>query len=149
MKKMLFLLTTVALFSASAFARDSAHLVCTGYMSATPGPNNYGISVQFDEMRAADGENRVEMLSSVWAGDLYQGSRLNKTDGFGQNGMIVMSLKENSEAVFYKGSYNLVLLDAKTQKYNLQLSGQLNTVPSEPSLAETVTTTLNCVNISN
>jgi hypothetical protein len=149
MKSIFLVLAIVILSAVPALAHDSAHLVCMGYMTATPGPNNYGISVQFDEMRASDGASRVETLSSVWAGDLYQGSRLNKTDGFGQNGTVVMTLKGNPKAAFYKGSYNLVLLDAETQKYDLQLKGQLNTVPSQPSMAEAVSTTLNCVNLSN
>jgi hypothetical protein len=117
-------------------------------MAAKPDPDNYGIAIQFDEGRASDGSSRIEMLSSVWAGNLYQGRRLNKIDGFGENGSIVMAAKEIPNEVFYKGSYNLVK-NNKTGEYQLQLRGMLTLEPGDSSSQEQISTSLRCVNISN
>jgi hypothetical protein len=142
-------LIAVVVVSAPAFARDSSHLVCSGFMSSKAGPENYGVSIQLDEGRAADGTSRVEMLSSVWAGDLYQGQRLNKNDGFGQMGIIVMADKTALKNVYYKGAYDL-LQDSKTGKFSLQLRGLMNLEPASPhQMYETIKTTLKCTDISN
>lgn len=132
-----------------AVARDSSHLICAGYMTAEPGPDNYGFAVQFDESRARDGESRLEVLSTVWAGNLYQGRRINSNHGFGENGTVVMTGKANANETLYNGSYNIIK-DAKTGDYQLELKGDFNTTPgnSLPPV-EQISTTLNCVNISN
>ena len=149
MKLLLALALTVAA-STPALARDSSHLVCSGYMAAKPGPDNYGISVNFDEGRASDGSARLEMLSSIWAGDLYQGQRINTADDFGKNGTVVLAAKQDATRVFYKGDYNLIK-DGKTGKYALHLKGQMNLDPSDSSAAsfEPISTALPCVDISN
>lgn len=148
--KILVAVASIAAASTPAFARDSKHLICAGYMAAQPASDNYGIAVQFDEHRASDGESRDEMLSTVWAGNLYQGTRLNKGDGLGKNGSIVMASKENSKNVFYEGTYSLV--DGGTAgKYKMRLNGKLNLDPESSSIneGENISTTLNCVDISN
>lgn len=146
--KSLFILGIFITFSATVFARDSSHLVCTGYMSSEPDPNNYGFAVQFDESRSG-ASNRLEMLSSIWGGNLYQGLRLNKKDEFGKNGTVVMAAKEDSKKVFYKGAYNMIK-NAKTGNYDLELLGQLNLDPTGPSsIFESISTKLECVDISN
>ena len=147
--KVTFALALLIAVSTPAFARDSSHLICAGYMAAAPGPDNYGLSVQFDEARAEDGMNRLEILSSVWGGDLYQGSRLNINDGFGENGTIIMAQKDDPKKSFYQGSYNVVQ-DATTGNYILQLLGKLNLDPNDLSeIPESISTTLPCINISN
>ena len=140
--KILSILAIITFTSIQAFARDSSHLVCAGYMSAEPGPDNYGIAIHFDESRGNGGMSRIEVLSAVWAGDLYQGTRINESFQFGANGQVVMSLKNDSNKVFYKGAYNLVKKAGATG-YDLQLKGELSL------LGEKIDTTLSCVDISN
>jgi hypothetical protein len=144
--KTLITLALLFTFSAPAFARDSSHLVCSGFMAAKPDPDNYGISVQFDEGRSDDGSSRLETLSSVWQGSLFQGSRVNSKDGFGENGTITMAAKDDAKKIFYKGKYSLV---AAGKGYKLSLKGLLNVDPSDASSPETISTTLPCVDISN
>jgi hypothetical protein len=144
-------LSTLALalcFATPAFARDSSHLVCTGYESSKPGPDNYGFAVQFDESRGPNGDDRLEVLSTVWAGALYQGSRVNTKDDFGQNGTITM-VGADGKSVFYKGTYNVVQ-NPKTHAYTMQLKGALSVDPTDTTIApDAISTTLSCVNISN
>lgn len=146
--KAFIVLFAFAFASATAFARDSAHLICAGYLAATPGPDNYGFAVQFDESRADDGESRNEMLSTVWAGKLYQGVRLNSNDDFGKNGTILMAAMAGKNAIFYKGTYNIIQ-NSKNYRYKLKLKGQLNTNPADVLSVQNVSTTLNCKDISN
>lgn len=147
MKFMLGLAMLIGLTS-PAFARDSAHLVCSGFMSSTPGNDNYGIAVLFDEYRAGDGQSRQEILSSVWQTDLYQGSRMNRNDGFGKNGSIVLAAKDDSKKIFFSGKYNLVQ-NTKNQSYALQLNGRINLEPTANAPTDKINTSLKCVNISN
>lgn len=117
-------------------------------MSSEPDPNNYGFAIQFDESRAAGGSNRLEMLSSIWVGNLYQGSRLNEEDEFGKKGTVVMAAKDDPKKIFYKGAYNMIV-NAKTGNYDLELEGQLNLNPTDPSSFESISTKLQCIDISN
>ncbi len=142
------LLALLATTSIPAFARDSRHFVCTGFMSAKPGPDNYGFAIQLDEGRASDGVGRKEVLSSVWAGKLYQGSRLNKQLDVGQDGMIAMIAPGTKNKVFFTGHYNL-MSDAKTATYKLQLQGAFNTEPTNPASKESIATVLDCTDLSN
>jgi hypothetical protein len=141
-------LLALALLSlpASAFARDSSHLVCSGFMAAKPDPDNYGISLQFDEGRSEDGNNRLETLSTVWQSNLFQGSRVNSKDGFGENGTITLAAKDDAKRIFYKGKYNLV---ATGKTYKLSLKGLLSVDPSDATSAVAISTNLPCVDISN
>lgn len=146
--KNLFITAAILMISVPAIARDSSHFVCSGFMTSQPGPDNYGISIQVDEYRAAYGDTRAELLSSVWAGNLYQGIRLNENNGIAFSGEIVMASKSNAKEVFYAGTYKLA--QDTEGKYLLKLDGQLNLNPKDASLLkETVSTTLPCVNISN
>lgn len=148
--KTLFILFTLALTSIPALARDSSHLICAGFMAATPGSDNYGFAVQFDESRAESGESRNEMLSTVWAGKLYQGVRLNNNDDFGKNGTISMAAANSTSEIFFKGSYELIQSRAsKSYPYKLKLKGQMNLSPSDALSLQQVSTTLNCLDISN
>ena len=147
--KILFALAAVFMISAPAFARDSSHFVCSGFMASEPGPDNYGISVQLDEARAGYDDARKEMLSSVWVGSLYQGIRINENNGVSFAGKIVLADKNNSQEVFFDGTYKLVQ-DTKGN-YSLKLDGQLQLSPKDPAFrkAESISTSLPCVNISN
>lgn len=144
MKKNIALLASLLALSAPAFARDSVHLMCSGFMSAQRGPDNYGFSIQFDEHRS--GAGRVELLSAVWAGDLYQGSRATDGTELGKNGVIALRSKEDPRAVFFQGKYNLVKKGGVSQ---LALQGSMNLTPEDAATAEAVTTTLRCVDLSN
>lgn len=135
--------------SVPALARDSSHLICAGYMAAAPSPDNYGFAVQIDESRADDGASRNEMFSTVWAGNLYQGVRLNSDDDFGKNGTILMTAADDTNVIFFKGSYNVIQSSSKKFRYKLKLKGQLNTNPTDALSVQNVSTTLNCVDISN
>ena len=131
------------LCSLPALARDSSHLICAGPITA-----RYQIAVQFDEARA-NGESRIEVLSSVWAGNLYQGSRINTGNGFGENGTVVMAAKNDPRKVFYRGRYNFVR-DAESGGYKLQLKGKWNMSPVDSSAPfEFISATLDCSDISN
>lgn len=144
MKALLALFALTA--AAPAFARDSEHLVCTGYMAAQPDPDNYGLAIQFDDGRASDGESRYEVLSSVWAGNLYQGSETNKSGDYPANHAIVLKARTGSaKTSFFRGTYSITEGGKK-----LVLKGLFNTDPTMPSSKPTaISTTLDCVDISN
>ena len=148
MKKMVAILGVVLISStafnaAPLFARDSMHLVCAGFMEQEPGPSNYGISVIFDEYRS-DGSIRNESLSSVFAGNLYQG--INIDSDWGEKQSITIASKADSKYIFFKGQYQVI--SNTNGKYELTLVGQMNLEP-DGSAGEDISTTLGCVDISN
>ena len=151
MKKMtanfgIVLLSLTVFTAVPAFARDSKHLVCAGYMKNinTVDSNNYGISVIFDEGRSG-ADTRAEMLSSVFAGELYQGIKANSNWGDKQD--IAITAKGDAKKIFFKGKYQIVS-DNKTGDTQLKLDGQIN-LNADGSAGEVISTTLNCVDISN
>ena len=146
MKSSLLLGLLLLATSAPALARDSAHLVCTGYMTSKPGPDNYGFAILFDDHRAEDGEGRLETLSTVWAGVLYQGADLNHTGVFGHKRAVVVTASDDVGRVFFKGKYNLIQ-NPKTGAYKMQLNGKMTIAQSEPT--QSISTTLLCTDISN
>ena len=151
--KAFIVLFAFAVASAPALARDSAHLICAGYLAAAPGLDNYGFAVQFDESRADDGESRNEMLSTVWVGKLYQGVRFNSNDDFGKNGTILMVAAVGTNTFFFNGTYNIIQSgnssSSKNYRYKMKLKGKLNTNPADVLSVQNVSTTLNCMDISN
>ncbi len=142
----LVLISSTVFTAAPAFARDSAHLVCAGYMKQTKyvDPDNYGISIIFDEARSG-ADTRAETLSSVFAGELYQGIKADSNWGDKQE--IMIAAKDDAKKVFFKGQYQVVS-NNKTGKSQLKLDGQINLV-ADGSAGETISTTLKCVDISN
>jgi hypothetical protein len=138
------LLLALAFLSTPAFARDSTHLVCTGFMTKTPSPDNYGLAIQFDEHRNATGDGREEDLYAIWAGNLYQGVGVQKNDN-GFAGDVTVADKNNGKNVFFQGSY---AFSGNLKK--LTLKGKLSLDPTdEGAQPEALSTTLDCVNISN
>lgn len=144
MNKFLACLVVLLGISGSAFARDSSHLVCTGFVGEDG--DKYGIAILFDDTRASDGESRNETLSTVWAGELYQGVRVN-SDDLGRKGPITMTHKERSEQVFFSGEYELI--QTRSGAYRLGINGEINLSPTtETSSSIPVATTLKCTDIS-
>lgn len=142
----LVLISSTVFTAAPAFARDSTHLVCAGYMKETKytDPDNYGISIIFDEARSGS-DTRAEMLSSVFAGELYQG--IKEDSNWGDRQDITIAAKDDAKKIFFKGKYQ-VILNNKTGKSQLKLDGQLN-LEADGSVGEAISTTLTCVDISN
>ena len=133
-------------FAAPAMARDSTHLVCSGFMTTKPGPDNYGLSIQFDEWRF--GEGRLETLSAIWQTNLYQGQRQTNGERLGHDGQIVLAAREFPTRIFFTGKYNLI--KSRSGAYQMQLEGNVNLDPLDRSSpTDTLKTMLHCVDISN
>lgn len=128
--------------SASAFAQDSKHLVCSGIVA-----EEIPLSIQFDEFRASDGESRTEVLSSVYQRELFQAVRLNRRDAFGENGKITLAQKNRSNRVFFKGGYNII--KGSDGSFSLKLDGAIACDPTNDSQNTTpINATLPCVDLS-
>lgn len=135
-------LISSTVFTLPAFAKDSMHLVCAGFMKENSDSDNYGISIIFDEYRSG-AETRTEVLSSVFAGKFYQG--INSNSDWGQKQRIIIASKENAKNIFFRGQYQVVNEDGT---YKLNLIGNLN-LEANGARGESISTTLDCVNISN
>ena len=150
MKKFLTLFALAGLTQV-AHARDSSHFSCAGFLDseAESGPDNYGFAVQLDESRGPVIEvgddtiqTRVELLSVVWAGSLYQGKVLQNEEATFGAGRTKLA-NPTTGSYFFAGTYEL-----NVKKNTLKLQGQVNLSPGEGE-GQAVSTTLKCVNISN
>jgi hypothetical protein len=151
MKSSLLALLAVVSFAMPALARDGVHLSCSGFMTGPQhDPDNYGIVVDFMEGRASDGESRNETLSMIWAGDLYQATRLNKSDVMGSLSKIILTSKDQKKTLFFKGTYQLLPAAGAQADSKMELKGVLNETPYEKTASNSkVATVLTCVDLSN
>lgn len=142
----LVLVSSTILTAVPAFAHDSQHLVCAGYMKKTKyvDPDNYGISIILDEGRAEAG-TRSETLSSVFAGQFYQGIKADSNWGDMQD--IAIAAKDDATKTFFKGKYQVVTNNTSDES-QLKLEGRIH-LRADGSAGEVISTTLNCVDISN
>ncbi|GEM_PF-4253224 len=141
----LVLFSSTVFTSAPVFARDSLHVVCAGYLNMNMkqiNSDNYGISIILDEFRSG-ADSRAEMLSSVFAGKLYQG--INANSNWGDKQDITITAKDDAKKIFFKGQYQVVFINSMLQ---LKLDGQIN-LEADGSLGEVISTNLKCVDISN
>jgi hypothetical protein len=130
-------------FAHVAHARDHMELVCSAVADAKDGGDKIPLFIHMFENRAADGENRDEMLSTIYQGVLFQATHTNKTGGFSTK--VKISLV-NGKATRFRGTYSLVQAG---DGYALKLAGEVNDDPSAKKAEfRAVTGTLKCVNLS-
>jgi hypothetical protein len=127
-----------------AFARDSAHYVCSAIGEFRDGEatTQIGISIDFFDQRAENGNARKYVLSSVYQGKLFQGSMIDRSDKFGQGSVTL----KNGRSQFYAGSFKLEQQNGGGS-YAMSLDGKITDDPNSRK-SYPVKATLPCVDLS-
>src|ERR1700674_1927484 len=108
--------------SSAAFARDSARIVCSGIAEfGNQGDlGKIGVSIDFFDQRAKDGQNRKYTLSTVYQHKLFQGSMIDKGEQWGQ-GKITL---KNARSELFVGGFKLET--GQKDSYTMVLDGKIN-----------------------
>jgi len=126
-----------------AHARDHMELVCSAVADAKDGGDKIPLFIHMFENRAADGESRDEMLSTIYQGVLFQATHTNKTGGFSTKVKITLV---NGKNIRFRGTYSLVQAG---EGYALKLAGEVNDDPSAKKAEfRAASATLKCVDLS-
>lgn len=120
-----------------AHARDHTELVCAAVIDAKDGGDKVPLFVHFFESRAADGQSRNEVLSTVYQGQLFQGRHLNKSADPESRVPIVLGAKKR---VRFRGMYTWT-------GTKLTLEGKVFDDPAKKA-ARDVTAELICTDLS-
>jgi len=120
-----------------AHARDHAELVCTAVVDIKDGGDRVPLFIHLFESRAAGGQHRDEVLSTVYQGQLFQGQHLNKSAGQERRVPIVLS---NKKRVRFRGTYSW-------SGMKLTLEGKVFDDP-DTKVARDVTAHLTCTDLS-
>jgi hypothetical protein len=136
-------------FCGAAFARDSAHYVCSAVASFQSGGSDspIGISIVFDDTRGVGANGRKYVLSWVYQSRLFQGSLTDSTKGFVQADSYLQGpvAIKNGKSQLYVGTFKLD--QQSDQSYALELDGKITDDPSSTKLYA-VKATLPCVDLS-
>ena len=130
--------------SSAAYAKDSAHIVCSGiaafdYKGA---PEKIGVFIYFLDVRAEGGNARKYTLSSIRQSKLFQGSMIDRsTESF--QGRIVL---KNAQSKFYVGSFKLER--GQNDNYTMLLDGKINDDPTGRKTLYPIRAKLPCVDLS-
>jgi hypothetical protein len=116
-------------------------LVCTAVADPKDGGDKIPLFIHMFESRAADGESRDEVLSTIYQGVLFQADHVNKTGGFSTK--VKISL-DNGKKTRFRGTYSLVQAG---NGYALKVAGEVNDEPSGKEF-RAVTATLKCIDLS-
>jgi hypothetical protein len=130
--------------SGTAYARDSARHVCSAVaeLKIEGGSEKLGISIDFFDVRAENGNARKYVLSSVYQSKLFQGFTIDRGVNWGQ-GKIAM---KTGNSQFYVGGFKLE--QQSDDSYTMVLDGMINIDPSASKKLYRVKAKLPCVNLS-
>lgn len=129
----------------SALARDSSRYVCSGVaqMGGDGGTSQIGISIDFFDSRADNGNARKYVLSSIYQGKLFQGTVIDRSDKFGQG---TVTLK-NGRSRLYAGSFKLEQQQG-SDNYVMSIDGKITDDPTGDAKLYPVKVSLPCVDLS-
>ena len=128
-----------------AEAKDSSTLVCSATVQPADGYGALGLFMHVLEHRAPDGESRVETVSTIYQGRLFQATSLNKAGDLARDVTVVMKERKR---VIYSGTYSLVR-DPKAGSWTLHLRGTYDEDPgAKDSEKRAIDADLPCVDLS-
>ncbi len=132
------------LLCGTAQARDSARYVCSAVTEITVegAPEKLGVSIDFFDSRAENGNARKYVLSTVYQGKLFQGSVIDRGEVFG-TGTIAM---KNGQTQFYVGKFKLE--QQQDDSYTMVLDGKVNDDPAAGKKLYPIKAKLPCVDLS-
>src|ERR1700730_16642006 len=119
-------LTIGLCISNATFAKDSARIVCSGIAEfGNQGDlRKIGISIDFFDQRAKNGQDREYTLSTVYQHKLFQGSMIDKGERWGQGRI---NLK-NTRTELFVGNFRLEA--EQKDSYTMVLDGKINDDPA-------------------
>ena len=128
----------------TAFARDSSRYVCSAVVEyqAEGASSQIGVSIDFLDTRAENGDARKYQLSSVYQGKLFQGVMIDRSENFGR-GTIKL---RNGESQLYDGKFKLE--QQSDDSYVMVLDGKINDDPAAGRTMYPIKGRLPCVDLS-
>ena len=128
----------------TAFARDSSRYVCSAVVEyqADGASSQIGVSIDFLDTRAENGDARRYQLSSVYQGKLFQGAMIDRSENYGQ-GTITL---RNGESQLYVGRFKLE--QRSDDSYVMVLDGKINDDPAAGKTMYPIKGRLPCVDLS-
>jgi hypothetical protein len=137
-------LTIGLCISNATFAKDSARIVCSGIAEfGNQGDlRKIGISIDFFDRRAKNGQDREYTLSTVYQHKLFQGSIIDKGEQWGQ-GKINLT---NSRSELFVGNFKLEA--GPNDSYTMVLEGKINDDPASGKPLYPIKAKLPCVDLS-
>jgi hypothetical protein len=129
--------------SSAAFARDSSRFVCSGFAElGADSSDKMGISIDFFDSRAGGGNGRKYVLSSIYQGNLFQGTIIDKSEEFAR-GKVAL---KHSRSELFVGNFKLEKQQDDT--YTMSLDGKINNDPGSSKTLYPAKAKLPCVDLS-
>jgi hypothetical protein len=127
-----------------ALARDSSRYVCSAVVEyqVEGSPSQIGVSIDFLDTRAENGDARKYQLSSVYQGKLFQGAMIDRSENYGQG---TVTLK-NGESQLYVGRFKLE--QRPDDSCVMVLDGKINDDPAAGKTLYPIKVRLPCVDLS-
>ncbi len=128
----------------TALARDSSRYVCSAVVEyqSEGSSSQIGVSIDFLDTRAENGDARKYQLSSVYQGKLFQGIVIDRSENFGRG---VIKLR-NGESQLYDGKFKLE--QQADDSYVMVLDGRINDDPAAGRTMYPIKARLPCVDLS-
>jgi hypothetical protein len=130
--------------SSTAYAKDSAHIVCSGIAAFDykGNPEKIGVFIYFLDVRAEGGNARKYTLSSIRQSKLFQGSMIDRSAESFQGNVVL----KNAQSEFYVGSFKLER--GQDDNYTMSLDGKINDDPTARKTLYPIRAKLPCVDLS-
>jgi hypothetical protein len=137
-------LTICVCLPGAALARDSSRYVCSAVVEyqIERSPSQIGMSIDFLDTRAENGDSRKYQLSSIYQGKLFQGVMIDRSENYGQGTITLKS----GESQLYVGRFKLE--QRPDDSYVMVLDGKINDDPAAGKTLYPIKARLPCVDLS-